>query len=61
VFAELLVMDGKPSQHYDENIVPSRHRVSIPIPFLKRALEHHQQYYGNHLWNVVKKSLQQDQ
>jgi hypothetical protein len=61
VFTEPIVVDGKPGQYYDENIVPSRHRASIPKPFLKRAIKHHEQYYGNHLWNVVKRNLQQDQ
>jgi hypothetical protein len=61
VFTEPFVVDGKPGQYYDENIVPSRHRANIPKAFLKRAIKHHEQYYGNHLWNVVKRNLQQDQ
>ena len=61
VITEPRVENGKPGQYYDENIVPSRHLATIPKGFLKRAIEHHEEHYGNHLWNVVKKSLQQDQ
>ena len=61
VITEPRVENGKPGKYYSSRVVPSRHRASIPKAFLKRAIEHHEQYYGNHLWNVVKRNLQQDQ
>lgn len=59
VIAEPSVINGNPTIYYKKSgaLIPIRHRIILPTEYSNRMRIYHDKFYGNYLWNSLKKNI----